>query len=89
METFSGAGWAGIVGLVLFYGLLTRFTLMTFKQGSLLAVGAVLAFWAYFWPINTHNNFHDGWVSAWFWVWLGLAVGAYYASAGRDGRNEV
>lgn len=88
METFSGAGWSGLIGLLLFYGLLTRFTLMTFKQGSLLAVGAVLAFWAYFWPINTHNNFHGGWVSAWFWVWLGLAVGAYYASRGQVNKTK-
>lgn len=79
METLSGSGWVGVAGLVLFYILLTRLTLNIFVQPRLIATAAVLAFWAYFWPINTHNNFHGGWVNAWFWVWLGLTLGAYYA----------
>lgn len=84
METLSGAGWIGVAGLLLFYIMLTRLTLNIFKQPSLIASAAVLAFWAYFWPINTHNNFHGGWVSAWFWVWLGLAIGAFYAPSQRQ-----
>ena len=79
METLSGSGWVGVAGLVLFYILLARLTLNIFKHPSLLATATVLAFWAYFWPINTHNNFHGGWVNAWFWVWLGLSLGAYFA----------
>ena len=79
METLSGSGWVGVAGLVLFYILLARLTLNIFKHPSLLATATVLGFWAYFWPINTHNNFHGGWVNAWFWVWIGLSLGAYYA----------
>lgn len=80
METFSGAGWIGVTGLILFYLLLCRLSIDIFKKGTLIAAACVLAFWAYFWPINTHNNFHGGWVSGWFWVWLGLTVGSYYSS---------
>jgi len=80
METLSGAGWIGVAGLVLFYIMLTRLTLNIFAHPTLLATAMVLAFWAYFWPVNTHNNFHGGWVNAWFWVWLGLAIGSYSSS---------
>lgn len=79
METFSGAGWVGLAGLLLFYIMLARLTFQIFRHTNLIAAAAVLAFWAYFWPITTHNNFHGGWVNAWFWVWLGLTLGAYYA----------
>jgi O-antigen ligase len=88
METLSGAGWVGVAGLVLFYIMLTRLTLNIFAQPTLLATATVLAFWAYFWPINTHNNFHGGWVNAWFWVWLGLTIGTYYAPKTREHWNK-
>lgn len=84
METLAGSGWVGVAGLLLFYILLTRLTLSIFRQPNLVAAASVLAFWAYFWPINTHNNFYGGWVNAWFWVWLGLTLGAYYAPSHRQ-----
>lgn len=85
LEAWSGAGVIGIIGLLIFYGMLVRLTAYSIKYSSLFAIGAVLGMWAGFLPFNTHNNFYGSWMTAWFWVWLSLALGL--VSQQSTGRN--
>ena len=78
LETLAGAGWIGVLGLFGFYLFLLRTTLRAFSTASLSCVGALLAIWASFLPLNTHNNFYGGWMIAWFWVWMGIAAGLLF-----------
>ncbi|NRQ01158.1 O-antigen ligase [Marinobacterium sp. xm-d-530] len=78
LEAWSGAGVLGLVGLLAFFVWLARTTIQVGKTGSLLAVGALVALWAGFFPFNTHNNFYGGWMSAWFWVWMGISAGLIF-----------
>jgi len=78
MEALSGAGFIGVLGLVIYFIGLTKFTVNAFRAGSLIAMGAILALWAGFLPFNTHNNFYGGWMNAWFWVWMGLSAGLFF-----------
>ena len=80
LEAWAGAGVIGVIGLLLSYVYLARFTIRAIKNSSLVGIGALLSFWAAFQPINTQNNLYGGWTTAWYWVWLGLAVGFVYRS---------
>ena len=78
LEAWSGAGALGLIGLLIYFVWLARTSIQVGKTGSLLAVGALVALWAGFFPLNTHNNFYGGWMSAWFWVWMGISAGLIY-----------
>ena len=78
LETLAGAGWIGVLGLFGLYLFLLRTTLRAFSTAPLSCVGALLAIWASFLPLNTHNNFYGGWMIAWFWVWMGIAAGLLF-----------
>lgn len=80
LEAWAGAGAIGVIGLLLMYVYLARFTIQAIKNSSLVAIGTLLSFWAAFQPFNTQNNLYGGWTTAWYWVWLGLAVGFVYRS---------
>ncbi|NRP53014.1 MULTISPECIES: O-antigen ligase [unclassified Marinobacterium] len=82
LEAWSGAGFLGVLGLLLFFVWLTRTSIQVGKTGSLLAAGALVALWAGFFPLNTHNNFYGGWMSAWFWVWMGISAGLIFRNSG-------
>ncbi|NRP28745.1 MULTISPECIES: O-antigen ligase family protein [unclassified Marinobacterium] len=79
LEAWSGAGVWGVLGLVVLFVFLIRTTFKTMSTGSLLALGGLTAFWAGFFPFNTHNNFYGGWMNAWFWVWLGISAGLIFS----------
>jgi O-antigen ligase len=78
LEAWSGAGALGLIGLLAYFVWLARTSIQVGKTGSLLAVGALVALWAGFFPLNTHNNFYGGWMSAWFWVWMGISAGLIF-----------
>ena len=78
LEAWSGAGALGLIGLLAYFVWLARTSIQVSKTGSLLAVGALVALWAGFFPLNTHNNFYGGWMSAWFWVWMGISAGLIF-----------
>ena len=78
LEAWSGAGVIGLIGLVAYFVWLARTSIQVGKTGSLLAVSALVALWAGFFPLNTHNNFYGGWMSAWFWVWMGISAGLIF-----------
>ena len=78
LEAWSGAGAFGLIGLLAYFVWLARTSIQVGKTGSLLAVGALVALWAGFFPLNTHNNFYGGWMSAWFWVWMGISAGLIF-----------
>ena len=78
LEAWSGAGTLGLIGLLAYFVWLARTSIQVGKTGSLLAAGALVALWAGFFPLNTHNNFYGGWMSAWFWVWMGISAGLIY-----------
>ena len=78
LEAWSGAGALGLIGLLMYFVWLARTSIQFGKTGSLLAVGALVALWAGFFPLNTHNNFYGGWMSAWFWVWMGISAGLIF-----------
>jgi O-antigen ligase len=77
-EAWSGAGVLGLIGLLIYFVWLAKTSIQVSKSGSLLAVGALVALWAGFFPLNTHNNFYGGWISAWFWVWMGISAGLIF-----------
>jgi len=85
LEAWSGAGAAGVMGLIILFSAVTVTSLKSFKAGNLAAIAALLAFWAGFLPLNTHNNFYGGWLTAWFWIWIGLSAGFVY----RNGLPDV
>jgi hypothetical protein len=78
LEAWSGAGALGLIGLLAYFVWLARTSIQVGKTGSLLAVGALVALWAGFFPLNTHNNFYGSWMSAWFWVWMGISAGLIF-----------
>lgn len=78
LEAWSGAGALGLIGLIAYFIWLGRTSIHVGKTGALLAVGALVALWAGFFPFNTHNNFYGGWMSAWFWVWMGISAGLIF-----------
>jgi O-antigen ligase len=78
LEAWSGAGALGLIGLLVYFVWLARTSIQIGKTGSLLAVGALVALLAGFFPLNTHNNFYGGWMSAWFWVWMGISAGLIF-----------
>jgi len=78
MEAFSGAGTLGVLGLVGLFIFLGRTSIKVAKAGSIIAAGALVALWAGFFPLNTHNNLYGGWMSAWFWVWMGISAGLIF-----------
>ena len=78
LQQFAGAGWPGLIGMCLFYILLLKFSWDAVKYRNLLGVGAVLAVWMGFFPLNTHLNFHGGWLTGNFWVWIGVLLGCCY-----------
>jgi hypothetical protein len=81
MEAFSGAGTLGVLGLVGLFIFLGRTSIKVAKAGSIIAAGALVALWAGFFPLNTHNNLYGGWMSAWFWVWMGISAGLIFPKA--------
>jgi len=78
LEAWSGAGSLGLIGLIMYFVWLARTSIQIGKTGSLLAVGALVALWSGFFPLNTHNNFYGGWMSAWFWMWMGISAGLIF-----------
>ena len=78
LDAWSGAGALGLIGLLMYFVWLARTSIQVGKTGSLLAVGALVALWAGFFPLNTHNNFYGGWMTAWFWVWMGISAGLIF-----------
>ena len=78
LEAWSGAGALGLIGLLAYFVWLARTSIQVAKTGTLLAVGALVALWAGFFPLNTHNNLYGGWMSAWFWVWMGISAGLIF-----------
>jgi len=84
MEVIAGAGFIGLLGIVVFFAGLTSFSVTVFKEGTLITAGALLSLWAGFLPFNTHNNFYGGWMNAWFWVWMGLSAGLYFRTTNKE-----
>ena len=78
LEAWSGAGLLGVIGLGIYFVWLTRISIKVATSGTLIAVGALIALWSGFFPLNTHNNFYGGWLSAWFWVWMGISAGLIF-----------
>ena len=78
LEAWSGAGVLGLTGVLAYFFWLARTSIQVGKTGSLLAIGALVALWAGFFPFNTHNNFYGGWMTAWFWVWMGISAGLIF-----------
>lgn len=77
LQQFAGAGFLGLVGLVIFYLLLSYLSWQAVKSKNILAIGASLAVWMGFFPFNTHLNFHGSWLTANFWVWCGMLFGVF------------
>ena len=75
LDVFAGTGFTGILGLLIMYAGVVYITINAVLYRSFPAVLICLAFWAYFFPLNTHHSAYSSWLSAWFWVWLGLAIG--------------
>jgi O-antigen ligase len=75
LQVFADTGLPGLLGILLIYGLLLTLCLRAAKAGNWLACGAGLAFWAGFFPLNTHLNFYGGYLMASFWIWIGLLIG--------------
>lgn len=74
LQQYAGAGWPGLIGIILFYVMLVQISWRSAKSRNLLGTGAALAVWMGFFPLNTHLNFHGGWLTANFWVWVGLML---------------
>jgi len=85
LEAWAGAGLLGVLGLVVLFVHVARTTHSVMKTGSFIAIGALVAFWAGFFPLNTHNNFYGGWLNAWFWIWLGIAAGLIFKQLKAEG----
>ena len=83
LEAFSGAGIPGLLGLIGFFIFLSKQSIRVVKGGSIITLGAIVALWAGFFPLNTHNNFYGGWMNAWFWVWMGLVAGLSFKEENR------
>jgi O-antigen ligase len=84
LEAWSGAGSLGVLGLLIYFLFLAKTSINVSKAGNLVAAGALIALWAGFFPLNTHNNFYGGWMNAWFWVWMGISAGLIFRKT-----NEV
>lgn len=78
LEAWSGAGSLGVIGLLIYFFFIAKTSINVSKAGNLIAAGALIALWAGFFPLNTHNNFYGGWMNAWFWVWMGISAGLIF-----------
>jgi len=78
LEAWSGAGSLGVLGLLIYFLFLAKTSINVSKTRNLVAAGALIALWAGFFPLNTHNNFYGGWMNAWFWVWMGISAGLIF-----------
>jgi O-antigen ligase len=87
MEAWSGAGSLGVLGLLIYFLFLAKTSINVSKAGNLLAAGALIALWAGFFPLNTHNNFYGGWMNAWFWVWMGISAGLIFRKTNEAERD--
>ena len=76
LQQFANTGVPGLLGIFVFYFLLTSITLKSVQQSNLIVSALALAVWMGFFPINTHLNISGGWLTASLWVWLGLLFGA-------------
>ena len=85
LQQFAGAGLPGLAGILSFYTGLFFLTISAVRGKNLLVVGAALAVWAGFFPLNTHLNFHGGWLTANFWVWVGIFLGLLGAKENSRG----
>lgn len=75
LQQFAGTGFLGLVGLLIFYACLVFVTVKAIRSSNWMVVGATIAIWSAYFPLNTHLNFHQGWLTANFWVWIGLLFG--------------
>ncbi|WP_173480045.1 MULTISPECIES: O-antigen ligase [unclassified Marinobacterium] len=87
LQQFSGAGVFGILGILIFYSMLLYATVKSLKHHNLLVFGLTAAIWSGFFPLNTHLNFHGGWLTASFWVWVGLLLSMLNRKVDSKGNN--
>ena len=76
LQQFANTGFPGLLGIFVFYFLLSAITFRSLQQSNLIVGALALSVWMGFFPINTHLNISGGWLTASLWIWLGLLFGA-------------
>ena len=72
VEVTSETGLIGLVGLVLFYGLLVRHWRLASRERRIVALPFALAVLAWIFPFNTHPSFYTAHWSVLIWLMVAL-----------------